>query len=141
MTSFSFAATIHFRDADPAGILFFGNVYALAHDAYEKFVSHLGFEYRTWFENDTWAVPIRHSSCDYQRPLPAGCEVEIQVKIEDIGSSSFTALYAFKSAGQICCEVKLVHAFMDKKSRAKTEIPSAVRGRLESYRSEGLGAQ
>ena len=136
---FSFLTAVRFHQADPAGILFFGHVGALAHDAYEAFVEHLGFSWREWFENPEWAVPIRKTSCEYLKPMRAGEELTIVVGIEKIGESSITLNYDFRCKGETHAEMQIVHVFLDKKARAKMPIPSVVRRKLEAYQSQGLG--
>lgn len=129
---------IRFHDADPAGILFFGRVYELAHEAYEAFFQELGFEWKSYFANGEWAVPIRHSECEYFAPMQAGSKLEIVVGVEKIGETSMTLTYRFEHEGKAHAQVKLVHAFMSLKTKSKTEMPSVVRERLETYQRQCL---
>ncbi len=122
-----------FHDADPAGIMFFGNVYAKAHGTYETFVEHLGFTWKEWFANETWAVPIRHSECEHLAPIFPGQSYDVECRLEKIGTSSFTMKYVFTSSKATHAEVTIVHAFVDLKKKAKCEMPSVVRERLEAY--------
>lgn len=138
---FKHSLTPQFHDADPAGIMFFGNVYAKAHGTYEMFIEHLGFSWKEWFANETWAVPIRHSSCEHLAPIFPGQTYEVECHLEKIGSSSFTMKYAFKSSKAIHAEVTIVHAFIDLKKKAKCEMPSVVRERLEAYQSKSGAAK
>lgn len=130
---FKQSMTPFFHDADPAGIMFFGNVYAKAHGVYESFVQHLGFSWREWFDNGTWAVPLRHTSCEHLAPMFPGTAYDVSCLLEKIGTSSFTMKYKFTSAKATHAEVTLVHAFVDPVKKAKCEIPSIVRERLEAY--------
>lgn len=155
-----------FRHADPAGILFFANVFEIAHDIYEDFVAHLGWTWEQWFQNPDWAVPIRHASCDFKRPMTASHSYHVSVFAERIGESSFTLKYIFTEplhrnddnnrvhpdnpdntyndgdgGANVCCEVSIVHAFYDKKRRSKTAIPSEIRDRLQSCQRESLATK
>lgn len=61
---------IRFREADPAGILFFGHVFALAHDCFEGFIEETGFGWKNWFNvRGEYLVPIRHTEANYLRPF------------------------------------------------------------------------
>jgi YbgC/YbaW family acyl-CoA thioester hydrolase len=132
-----------FSDTDAAGIVFFGNVYAMAHDAYEDLVAHLGFTWQEWFDNKIWGVPIRHSSAEYFRPLRPGYECQIEIRIDKIGETSLTLHYKFTIASEVCCEVRIVHSFISRNNGsgkiAKTPIPSNVRERLMAYQQKCLG--
>jgi acyl-CoA thioesterase FadM len=144
---FLFRTHVRFHQADPAGIMFFGHVGALAHDAYEGFVGSLGFTYSEWFENPEWAVPIRRTTCDYLRPMPAGLELTIVVGVEKIGETSFTLTYSFHGRDNVdrhdetFAKMQIVHSFIDKKTRAKFPIPSVVRGKLEAYQGRSVSAK
>jgi acyl-CoA thioesterase FadM len=162
---FSFSARIRFHEADPAGIMFFANSYKIAHDTYEEFVQALGFPWPEWFENPVWAIPIRASSCEHLRPLLPSGHYDIEVWIEGIGNSSFTAKYAFRQkpellldsvhlssepsepissepqCSELFCEVSLTHTFMNKETRTKMAIPSSVLSRLEAYHRQCLKAK
>jgi acyl-CoA thioesterase FadM len=129
-------ARIRFRQGDPAGIMFFADSYKIAHDAYEDFISFLGIDWKDWFNNPDWAVPIRHSSCEHLRPMLPSQTYEVRVAVDRVGKSSFTLKYFFELDEHIYAEVSLVHTFINKKSRSKTSIPSDIRDRLESYRSQ-----
>lgn len=137
---FSHPIRLRFRQADPAGILFFGTVYPLAHDAYEEFIQHLGFEWKEWFQNPEWAVPIRHSSCEHYLPMTPAQTYHARVVADRIGESSFTLKYVFEESQKTYCEVSLVHTFLNKKTREKMNLPSLVRERLETYKRQCLPA-
>lgn len=125
---------IRFHEADPAGIAFFANAYALAHSAYEKFVTEaLGFKWAEWFENETWGVPIRHSECEHLVPMKPGRTYDVVIKVEKLGESSLTLKYAFQEAGRDHAIVTLVHTFIDVKALKKTTVPDLVRDRLKPY--------
>lgn len=133
--------TPQFHDADPAGIMFFGNAYAKAHGAYEGFVEHLGYSWREWFDNKTWAVPLRHSSCEHMAPMFPGQAYQVSCHLEKIGTSSFTMKYRFASTKAVHAEVTLVHTFIDIAKRAKCDMPSDVRERLEAYQLKSSSAK
>ena len=130
----------NFRQADPAGILFFAQAFNIAHDVYESFIEHLGFSYKEWFDNGNWGVPIRHSEANHLKPLRPGEVYDVQVQVDRIGTSSVTLLYVIMKAGQIHCETRLVHTFYDIHRGSKCDIPSNVRETLARYQSACLGA-
>lgn len=132
---------VRFRHADPAGIMFFGNVYKIAHDTYEDFITYLGFEWSDWFKNEDWAVPIRHSSCEHFRPMFPSKVYDVHVFVERIGKSSFTLKYVFVEGDDAYCEVSLVHTFYNIKSHTKMTMPSDIRDRLEAYQRESLATE
>jgi acyl-CoA thioesterase FadM len=134
------AVPIRFRQGDPVGISFFANVYPMAHDTFEDFVQHLGFDWKMWFANEEWGVPLRHTSCDYHQPLVPGTTPSISVLVEHLGESSLKMKYLIKNGEKVAAEVTLVHTFVSFKTRTKMPMPSVVRDRLEAYQRECLGS-
>ncbi|MEN0058787.1 MAG: hypothetical protein AAGB31_08125 [Bdellovibrio sp.] len=57
--------TLTFKEADPAGIMFFGNIFGFAHDAFEEFIVAAGYSHREWFKQKDFLIPIRHTASDY----------------------------------------------------------------------------
>ncbi len=127
---------LHFRQADPAGIMFFAEAFQLAHDTYEEFLEYLGFSYQEWFTNPEWAVPIRTTEADYRRPMVPPHLYEIEVAVEDIGETSMALRYSFLREGELHAEVRLVHVFINKERHQKMAIPSRVRHALETYQRQ-----
>ncbi|MCG6913976.1 acyl-CoA thioesterase [bacterium BMS3Abin03] len=126
---------INFYDCDPAGILFYANIFRMCHSAYEKLVSTFELKKDYW-RNDEFAVPIIKSSADYIKPFKSGDEINIQVSVSDLRESSFELTY--KCTNQFkdfCAEVKTVHVFVDKKSWQKANLLSEIVEGLKSHQT------
>lgn len=122
---------IPFHLCDPAGIVFFGNVFPLSHLVYESFIiDKLQCSWDAWFKNLDWFVPIKHASADYKIPLHAGVNYQVEVTILGVKSSSFTVHYRFLHGESEHCVVEIVHVFCDRKTKKKIEIPPSIRSKL-----------
>lgn len=130
---FKTTVRLKFRETDPAGIMYFANIFSLAHDAFEEFIVATGFTWKEWFEPKQFAVPIRHAESDYVKPLKGGDEYEILVSVLAFGNTSFTVRYEFMSSGSLHATVKTVHSMLDIKKFTKVQIPADYRTRLEKY--------
>lgn len=116
---------------DPAGVIFFGHVFTLAHQAYEQFVIHkFDISWGDWFSNSEWILPLKHTEASYQTPLIAGKICLIDVKIEEVRTSSFSLICHFYQENILCCIVKTLHIFCDKNTRKKINIPSAILAKI-----------
>lgn len=130
-TSYTKATYLPFHLADPAGIVFFGHVFALAHEAFEHFITDkLEFSWNFWFQNDEWAVPIKHTEASYFHPLLAGKSCLISLTAVNMTNCSFTTVYEITQSGIKNCEIKIVHVFIDKFTKSKTPIPEAIKLQL-----------
>ncbi len=124
-SSYSFFCFIPFHLADPAGILFFGHVFSLFHQAFEQFViDQLECSWNLWFQNPDWIVPIKQTEAHYLSPLRAGQECLIELSVSSLSSSSFTLTSSFHQQQQLCCVVKTIHVFCHRLNKQKIPIPS-----------------
>lgn len=124
---------IKFRDADPAGILFFGNLLALSHDCFEDFIAAVGITWKEWFTVTDFMIPIRHTETNYLAPMPAGEIFVIEASVASLGETSFKMKYQFKKSDKVHAEAMIVHAFMSAKTKQKMPIPETLRKKLSVY--------
>lgn len=134
---------LHFREADPAGIMFFGNIFGLAHDCFEDFIEAAGFTWKEWFHTTQYMIPIRHTESNYLKPFQPGEKYQIQASVSRLGDSSFQMKYKFlkpplmeaqASHQQIIhAEVTMTHTFLDAATHSKISVPELVRNRLKVF--------
>jgi len=125
--------TIYFRDADDAGLLFFGNLFGISHNVMEDFVRHLGFDWRDWYKNPNWGVPFRHAEADYFRPFYTGETYLATVRIAEVSTSSIKLVFDYSRDGTQHAQVILVPVFVNLKTVQKIPIPEIFLDKLKSY--------
>lgn len=132
-----YSCLIPFHLTDTVGILFFGHVFSLAHQAYEHFIiQQVDCPWGTWFQNPDWMVPIKQTEAHYMRPLLAGQECTIGILLTTLSSCSFTLTASFTQQQVLACQVKTVHVFCNRSSKQKMPIPSDLASRLKQLLSE-----
>ena len=124
---------VRFRESDAAGILFFANLFDLAHDCFEDFIVACGLPWDEWFKSQEFIVPIRHTCCDFFAPLLPGQKYQIQVTVSELKSSSFELKYAFMKGDKIHAELKMVHVFVNKSTGQKMDIPARIQPALKAH--------
>ncbi len=130
---FRFPYKVNFYDADAAGILFFANVYKIAHTAYENFLEQISPE-RNFFDDEEILIPIIHSEADYHRPILPGEEIEVVLSVAHLRESTFGLHYDFlDKAGNLKVKVETVHIAVSKKDFKKTSLPEDLRTNLEKH--------
>lgn len=123
---------INFYDCDPAGILFYANLFKFAHKIYEDLIEGFGLK-DGYFDNENFIVPIIHTDANYLIPMKPGDEIEVSVNVSQIRNSSFELTYNFlNKESKLCADVKTVHVFVDKKSFEKITIPAEILKNLEA---------
>jgi YbgC/YbaW family acyl-CoA thioester hydrolase len=125
---------IRFDDCDPAGIVFFGNFFRLAHRAIEDLLPTLGLTYADWFLSKEYVAPLVHAEADYKTPLFQGQPCTIEVTVANLGQSSVTFTSTFKNhSNKVAAIVTTVHAFICPQTKSKLDIPTKIRQALETY--------
>lgn len=131
--------TLRFREADPAGIMFFGNIYGICHDAFEDMIDAVGIGWNNYFRTKEFMIPLMKSEAEYRVPLRPGQKYEISVSVSLMKTSSFEMTYVISDAtnpSQVCVTVKTVHVCLDAKTKSKTALPDQFRKPLETILSQ-----
>jgi 1,4-dihydroxy-2-naphthoyl-CoA hydrolase len=129
---FTYPTTVKLHQTDAAGLLFFGNYFTLAHDAYQAFVEEAGFSFSKILNETEFLAPIVHAEGDYNTPLFVGDKVTIRVKAENIGSTSFTLAYEIVGArGEEIAKVTTVHVWVSRTDMQKRPLPDWLRDALQ----------
>ncbi len=85
---FEYNSRINFYNCDPAGIIFYGEVFKFAHSAYEMFLQHLLTEIN-YFNHPEIVLPIIKANAEYINPLRQGDEIKITVSVTRLLEKSF----------------------------------------------------
>ncbi|HEY8269272.1 MAG TPA: thioesterase family protein [Pseudobdellovibrionaceae bacterium] len=124
---------IKFREADPAQIMYFANLFSLAHDVFEEFILATGYQYQEWFSPLHHIIPLRHVEADYLAPLLPGQSYEVTAMVTNLGETSFKMAYKFAQNGKLHGTVSMVHVILDPKTKAKMILPDLMKRRLSPY--------
>ena len=131
---FTYQTTIKLHETDAAGLLFFSNQFKLLHDAYEALLESWGFGFAVLLLEKNYFLPIVHAESDYKAPLFVGDRITIEIKISNIGNSSFTFSYILRDENKKTVGTgKTVHVTIDKKNRTKIPLPADMRATLKKF--------
>lgn len=117
---------IPFDLCDPVGILFYGCIYGLVHQALEEALPQMGISWQEWFSSDQGA-PVRRVECDYYRPMRGNEVFDFEVHFKNPTDSSVTVHYVIKKEDVVHCEVKVLKVFVDRKTMTKIKMPEKYR--------------
>lgn len=124
-------STVKLHNTDAAGVLFFGEYFKIAHDAYEEFLLAIGLSIADIIGNDNYLLLIVHAEADFKKPQSVGDNLTTEISLDKIGESSFVLLYTIRdSHGEGSATVRTVHVSVDKATGKKISLPPAVRKAL-----------
>jgi 1,4-dihydroxy-2-naphthoyl-CoA hydrolase len=123
--SFTYKRTVRFQDTDAAGVVYFANVLAMCHEAYEASLAASGINLKAFFSNPQLAMPIIHATVDFYRPMFVGDRLIIQLTPKQIAGDEFEIAYqvfpepvAEKSAAKALTK----HVCIEAASRTKKQL-------------------
>jgi 4-hydroxybenzoyl-CoA thioesterase len=129
---FSIRIPVRFGDTDPAGLVYYPNLFHYCHVAMEEFFgSQCGTPYHQMVAEDRIGFPVVKAVTEFHSPLVYGDEVEVKVGLTKVGRSSISLVYQLTRNGDLCVSSTQVHVAMDLDTKRAISIPSPLRQHLE----------
>lgn len=126
---------VRMHDTDMAGILYFPRQFRFVHDAFEELLEQEGLGFDILFNRHDFTFVIVHAEADYISSLKVGDRLEVHLKLDHIGNTSFTLAYAiYKEDKTLTGTAKTVHVCLNRETREKISVPPEWRKILENYR-------
>ena len=127
---FCYHTKIRLHHTDAAGQVYFGQVFTLAHECYERFLDE-AYPLDTLLATGQVLLPIVHAEADYHRPLKVAEAITIEMTLARLGDRSFHLRYELKQHdGTIAATVKTSHAAIDPATQQSIELPHDLRQAL-----------
>ena len=123
--SFTYTRTIYFQDTDAAGVVYFANVLAICHEAYEESLAASSINLKLFFSSQDVAIPIVHASIDFIKPLFCGDKILIYLSPKYLTEHSFEIGYKviLDQTEKLLATAITKHVCIDKLSRSRKELP------------------
>lgn len=121
---FTYARKIRFQDTDAAGVVYFANVLAMCHEAYEESLATSGINLKSFFSNSTSAIPIVHADVDFFRPLFCGEQISVHLKTKYL-DDRFEVIYEVVAleTNKLVAKATTTHVCIDPTSRKRKDLP------------------
>ena len=123
---FIYRRTVRFQDTDGAGVMYFANGLAIAHEAYEASLQAAGIDLRAFFKGLPVAVPIAHASVDFLRPIAVGDRLEIHLTPSQTRPTEFEIhyqIYLESTPDKPVIKAFTRHVCIDAQTRTRQELP------------------
>ena len=123
---FIYRRTVRFQDTDAAGVMYFANGLAIAHEAYEASLQAAGIDLRAFFKGIPVAVPIAHASVDFLRPIAVGDRLEIHLTPHQTRPTEFEIhyqIYLESTPDKPVIKAFTRHVCIDAQTRTRQELP------------------
>jgi 4-hydroxybenzoyl-CoA thioesterase len=127
---FSTRITVRFGDTDPAGLVYYPNIFHYFHIALEEFFgARCRIGYERLMADERIGFPTVKTETEFFAPLVYGDEVDVEVYVSRTGNSSATFEYAARRAADqtLCARSTQVHVAMNLDTRRPVPIPETYR--------------
>ena len=131
---FSTRITVNFGDTDPAGLVYFPNIFHYCHIAMERFFEAAsGIHYSRLIDDQRLGFPTVKIEGEFNSPLHYGDVVDVELTVLEVGNKSMTLGYTIRNSSAVmCARVKQIVVAMDLSSHQSVAIPEEIRARLVS---------
>jgi 1,4-dihydroxy-2-naphthoyl-CoA hydrolase len=124
---------VQLRDTDAAGVLYFANLLAICHGAYEASLAAWGIDLRTFVTNPPIALPITHTSAEFRRPIYCGDRLTIALSAQQQTESEFIVNYEVYNDGErLMGKAQTVHVAIEVAQRRRVDLPEPIAAWLAS---------
>jgi acyl-CoA thioester hydrolase len=123
---------VRFHECDPQGVVFNAHYFAYFDVALTEMWRAAFGSYQAVVDDGTDVVVVE-ASATYRAPARFDEEIDVELAIARLGTTSMTTATAIRRDGQLLVEGRLVHVFVDPATMAKQTIPDHVRAGLEPY--------
>jgi YbgC/YbaW family acyl-CoA thioester hydrolase len=135
MAAFQHQLRVRFQHTDPAGIVFFANIFVYCHEAYEELMRAGGMPLEEFVTGKReQALPLGHAEATFKRPFRAGQLVTVQVSVGRIGERSFRLEYdLYSESKEHLASAATVHVSVDRATGRSAALDPQLRSLLEKY--------
>jgi len=123
---FVYKRIIRFQDTDAAGVVYFANVLAMCHEAFEESLTMSGIDLKAFFSNPAVAIPIVHATVDFFRPMFCGDQQIIHLTPRQSTNTEFEINYQILGSEQLFAKATTRHVCIAPVSRTRTQLPDEI---------------
>jgi 4-hydroxybenzoyl-CoA thioesterase len=128
---------VRFGDVDPAGIVYFPQIFDYVHQAFEELWEvHVGRRYYHLVGEERLGFPLVHAEVDFRHPMRFGDRPVVRITALEIGRASLGLRYVFTVDDVVCVEAKMTVVCVKLDALESQPIPQTYRARFEAILEE-----
>jgi 4-hydroxybenzoyl-CoA thioesterase len=134
---FSTRITVRFGDCDPAGLAYYPVIFHYFHVAMEEFfAARCATSYARLMREQRIGFPTVNARTEFVAPIVYGDEIEIEVSVSRVGTSSADFEYVARRASDqlLCARSTQVQVAMNLDARRAVPIPEDLRRAFDESR-------
>ena len=126
-------ATVRYYELDPQGVMHNANHVAFFDQAITAYFKHVDYDYVSDIEETKKDFHTVQVLVQYNKPLYLDQDIEIGVKVKEIGSSSMTWIMGMflKETRDLVSSCEAVHVYTDQTTMKPTPITDELKAKLK----------
>ena len=121
---YKYETVIRMHHTDAAGLVFYAEVFVLAHECYEAFLEEHRMPLASMLTEGDYIAPIVHAKADLKVAMGMSDRITIEMELARTGNSSYELACKFTNQqGIITAETTTIHAVIDKNTSQPIRIP------------------
>ena len=126
-------ATVRYYELDPQGVMHNANHVAFFDQAITAYFKHVNYDYLSHIEETKKDFHTVQVLVQYNKPLYFDQDIEIGVKVKEIGNSSMTWIMGMflKKTGDLVSSCEAVHVYTDQTTMQPTPITDELKAKLK----------
>ncbi len=133
MKLFRYQRTIRMQDSDATGVLYFANQFQIALEAFEAYLDSYKFSLRHMITKGDFLLPIRHAEAEYFSPVFIGDQLDIELRVASVGTTSFTLSFKFYQGEEAVGTVSITHVVVSRETKESIQIPDSIIKIISSF--------
>ena len=126
-------ATVRYYELDPQGVMYNANHVAFFDQAITAYFKYVNYDYLSDIEETKKDLHTVQVLVQYNKPLYFDQDIEIGVKVKEIGNSSMTWIMGMflKKTGDLVSSCEAVHVYTDQTTMQPTPITDELKAKLK----------
>ena len=122
---FTHTTRVRLGDTDAAEVMYFARQFEVMHEAFEEFMAARDVSVAYILNDAPFSLAVAHAESDYAAPVRIGELITTEVRVERVGSKSFTIAYTLRNElGEVTGTGQTVHVTLDKVTRRARVMPA-----------------
>ena len=126
-------ATVRYYELDPQGVMHNANHVAFFDQAITAYFKYVNYDYLSDIEETNRDFHTVQVLVQYNKPLYFDQDIEIGVKVKEVGNSSMTWIMGMflKETGDLVSSCEAVHVYTDQITMKPTPITNELKAKLK----------
>ncbi len=119
-----YETVIRMHHTNTAGLVFYAEVFVLAHECYESFLEEHRMPLASMLTEGDYIAPIVHAKADLKAAMRMSDRITIEMELARTGKSSYELACTFTNEqGKITANTTTIHAVIEKNTSQPIRIP------------------